>query len=140
MSDLLPCPFCGNSATIYHDTSSDHERQWTWGVNCDDWGDCGASITGAASRDAVIAVWNRRKMAPVAHSHRNGETARPTQSGRFWFDGTCATPTGDIGLRLILDVTVPDGMLLAWEERTAEYLRLDRFDGWWWGPVVAPWE
>ena len=126
---LSPCKHCGSPA---HLTKAITDPHLCWSVACQS---CGITTAQYSQQDDAVAAWQR-----VAYQHRNGETARPTQSGRFWFDGICATLTGDIGLRLILDVTVPDGMLLAWEERTAEYLRLDRFDGVWWGPVVAPWE
>lgn len=135
MSDLLPCPFCGNSATIYHDTSSDHERQWTWGVNCDDWGDCGASITGAASRDAVIAVWNRRHRTSV-YAHRNGETEAPTVPGKYWFLGQRIH--GDVVIEERCAVDLIDGEInpFAYYTTSADPVWV----GQWWGPVVPPWE
>ena len=126
---LSPCKHCGGVACIVKSITDPH---LCWSVACQS---CGITTAQYSQQEDAVAAWQR-----VAYGHSNGETARPTQSGCFWFDGTCATPTGDIGLRLILDVTVSDGMLLAWEERTAEYLRLDRFDGVWWGPVVSPWE
>lgn len=55
--ELLPSPFCGKPARLSQDRSSDYERQWTWAVECVDWDDCGASLTGVASKEAAIAKW-----------------------------------------------------------------------------------
>jgi len=59
-ANLLSCPFCGGAAKPYHDTSGDYERQWTWGVFCENDDECIGGGGGYASRDAAVAAWNKR--------------------------------------------------------------------------------
>lgn len=59
-TDLLPCPFCGGAAKLFHDTSSDYERQWTWGVICENDDECIGGGGYFAAKDGAIAAWNRR--------------------------------------------------------------------------------
>lgn len=57
MAELsMPCPFCGGVGKLYHDTSADYERQWTWLIECSV---CECSLT-RSTKDAVIAAWNKR--------------------------------------------------------------------------------
>lgn len=55
-TELLPCPFCGGAAKLFHDTSSDDERNWVFVVECADWTCTDARKTKAEA----IAAWNRR--------------------------------------------------------------------------------
>lgn len=133
---LLPCPFCGHVARLLHDTHSDYERQWSWGVDCQNYGECEASLTGFASKEVAIAKWNSR----VAYTHHNGETEAPTMLGKYWFLGVCQLRTGEINLQIALDLIGSDGRMLAWEERSQDLLTMGHFNGQWWGPIVTPWE
>jgi hypothetical protein len=58
MSDLLPCPFCGNSAEIHHDDSSDYPSHWSFMVICQT-ADCVEGSRFKTEGDAA-AAWNRR--------------------------------------------------------------------------------
>lgn len=135
-NELLPCPFCGHAARLFHDRSSDYERQWSWGVECQNEGECEAGLTGFASKEAAIAKWNSRRR----YIHRNGETTPPTMPGKYWFRGVTSLWTGRINLQLALDCIERDGRILAWEERSQEHLLVVHFDGQWWGPIAPPWE
>lgn len=57
MSELMPCPFCGESkAKVYHNTSSDHMYDWDFHAECE----CG--VVGPSDKQEAQAVteWNRR--------------------------------------------------------------------------------
>lgn len=69
---LKPCPFCGYEAKVSHDTSSDYERQWTWGVYCQrQWPnfeqECSGSVCGFKTEVEAVTWWNKR--APVKCVH-----------------------------------------------------------------------
>lgn len=54
---LLPCPFCGGAARLWHDDSSDYERHWTYQVECVK---CEASTQSSKARGYAIEFWNAR--------------------------------------------------------------------------------
>lgn len=60
MTELLPCPFCGSSAMLHHDDSSDYERQWTYSVECGS-GECSGSAGHYATKEQAIQQWNQRQ-------------------------------------------------------------------------------
>lgn len=68
------------------------------------------------------------------YAHRNGETAPPTEPGKYWF--VCDK------WRDTVDVIPSASMLMAFDPHTNRYydVRDSRMSGQWWGPVVAPWE
>lgn len=70
---LLPCPFCGGEASIYHGDSTDGYIKGTSYVMafC---GWCGASIRGK-NEDEAITKWNNR--------HSPWHTGTPTYRGRY---------------------------------------------------------
>lgn len=63
--ELLPCPFCGSEAKIIHDTSSDYERQWTWGIECTS-AVCEARVNNYTSEDSAVTWWNRRQCLSIS--------------------------------------------------------------------------
>jgi Lar family restriction alleviation protein len=73
---LLPCPFCGGSATA----DSQFGREW-W-VECDD---CQASTGGAeANRADAIAAWNRRVASACASAEPVAEPCGYVVNGYFY--------------------------------------------------------
>lgn len=66
--ELLPCPFCGGEVEIYHDTSSDYERQWTYTVRCPNQ-DCGCDFGHYDTIPQVAQKWNKRKTLPTHDLH-----------------------------------------------------------------------
>ncbi|MBK7782367.1 MAG: Lar family restriction alleviation protein [Ardenticatenia bacterium] len=58
MSDLLPCPFCGESVGVFQFGAGPTDH---WMAHCrmED-GGCGALSAAAGSIDGAIAAWNRR--------------------------------------------------------------------------------
>lgn len=60
MSELLPCPFCGNEAALYdYDTESGE-----WPIVCGNLG-CGANTISSHSREHAAEKWNRRAPVPA---------------------------------------------------------------------------
>ena len=57
---LKPCPFCGSSAKLYHDTSSDYTENWSWSVDCQDEYNCGCAIDYQDTAEIVTNKWNKR--------------------------------------------------------------------------------
>ena len=63
MSELLPCPFCGNDGSgpiedALHITFSEHDwRSPSWSVQCDK---CTATIGYFESEDEAVEAWNTR--------------------------------------------------------------------------------
>ena len=55
--ELLPCPCCGAKAILHHDTSSDYEHHWDWGVYCPS---CGLGLECRYMKADAITDWNRR--------------------------------------------------------------------------------
>lgn len=60
MTELLPCPFCGGEAKLFHNTQAEDARNWWWIAYCVNEDNCGAGIGGGASEAAAITQWNRR--------------------------------------------------------------------------------
>ena len=54
---LLPCPFCGSDAKC---ESAKHGELTLWDAVCTDHYDCGARVSGLASEESAIMVWNKR--------------------------------------------------------------------------------
>lgn len=54
---LLPCPFCGGEARLFHDDSSDYEQHWTYFVSCMK---CEAETQRSKAREHAIEFWNAR--------------------------------------------------------------------------------
>jgi len=111
-ADLLPCPFCGGSATVDHD-----DNGWNW-VECSN---CGASTNAKVSamddcRPLLVEAWNRR--AALA--------AQP--SGPAWHDAPNAP--GDW-------VSKQNNLVRTFDELDVaglEHLSIER--GWrWFGPI-----
>lgn len=63
MTELLPCPFCGDTDQL---PVYDDERK-IWVIDC---GECPASVIGSIEGTAV-AAWNRRVNLPNKHSETN---------------------------------------------------------------------
>jgi Lar family restriction alleviation protein len=61
MDDLLPCPFCGETATF---TAQCRDRRWGASVNCENCGASGGGYYNAANPamadEPALAAWNRR--------------------------------------------------------------------------------
>lgn len=57
---LLPCPFCGAPAELFHDTSSDYERNWYWVGQCSDHVNCWIEGATASTAENAAQHWNRR--------------------------------------------------------------------------------
>ena len=57
---LKPCPFCGSSAKLFHDTSSDYTENWSWSVDCENEDDCGCVIDYQDTAEIVTIKWNKR--------------------------------------------------------------------------------
>lgn len=68
MSALLPCPWCGSSGKLIHDTSGDYRSRWSYSVVCNDpksWESssndcCGISGPDRKTESEAIATWNKR--------------------------------------------------------------------------------
>lgn len=62
MSDmtLLPCPFCGSQAKLYHDTRSDSEQLHYWIVQCTNVFDCLTKGIATSTAENAAQHWNRR--------------------------------------------------------------------------------
>ena len=57
--DLLPCPFCGGTASTWMGIDKDHHI-CLWGVVCDN-GDCSLRQEyGYKTKEEAIEAWNRR--------------------------------------------------------------------------------
>ncbi len=66
MTDLKPCPFCGNeNVRVYVGLMEFHDGE----VACDD---CGGSCGNYPTRDDAIAAWNRRANEPAV-ARKGGE-------------------------------------------------------------------
>jgi len=57
MKELLPCPFCGGAADIYHDKGQPGYPPY-WVVYCER---CEARGPEKDKREAAVAGWNLRK-------------------------------------------------------------------------------
>lgn len=76
------------------------------------------------------------------YAHRNGETALPTEPGRYWFRGTCGISEE---VANVIEVTITGGKnggLMAWSPNWSGgwHEDIEEFSGQWWGPLVPPWE
>jgi Lar family restriction alleviation protein len=61
---LLPCPFCGDSASLTDDDDG-HHSPIRWRVECDSDQDCGAQGPVRDTRDLALAEWNSRPHAAI---------------------------------------------------------------------------
>jgi Lar family restriction alleviation protein len=95
MSDLLPCPFCGNSAEIHHDDSSDYPSHWSFMVICQT-ADCVEGSRFKTEEDAA-AAWNRRAaLSQDTHSlPSTPRAAKPAGSGTPPSSPAGTNSTGD---------------------------------------------
>lgn len=57
---LLPCPFCGAPAELFHNTSSDCERNQWWSAQCSDRQSCWIEGATAGTPEEATQHWNRR--------------------------------------------------------------------------------
>ena len=58
VTELLPCPFCGLSdIDLFHDTSGDYEKHWSWGVECCN---CRMGYQDNYTEQDAINKWNKR--------------------------------------------------------------------------------
>ncbi len=128
---LSPCKHCGSPAHLNKSITDPH---LCWSVACSNL-DCGIGTRAFSQQQHAVDAWQR-----TAYSHRNGETEAPTLPGKYWFEGVCKLATGRINLQIILNCIGRDDRIMAWEERSAEYLHGHCFAGTWWGPILAPWE
>ncbi len=69
MTDLLPCPFCGNEDTIFE---TDEIRKTLVAVRCSN---CGCSLGYCGSEDEAAKVWNTRQPMPKG-GRMNDDRAR----------------------------------------------------------------
>lgn len=58
--NMLPCPFCGAPGELFHDMSSDYERNWYWHGQCSDYDGCWIEGASADTKKEAIRLWNRR--------------------------------------------------------------------------------
>ncbi len=62
-AELLPCPFCGSSVAKLVMAGG------YWKIRCD----CGANLSGYATRQYAANIWNRRPDAPRFGAERECE-------------------------------------------------------------------
>lgn len=131
MSNLKPCPFCGEP-TLFHvitQFTDNWEEQPYTKITCDR---CTASIQ-SDSRESAIAAWDRRA------SPKRLKPSEVTEEGWYWF-----IERREKYARELVIVHIgkgPDGKLYLENSRSGELLQLpndcnitDRFIG----PLVAP--
>lgn len=91
-TELLPCPFCGGEVEIYHDTSSDYERHWSYTIRCPNQ-DCGCDFGHYETIQKVVRQWNTRRTTPqtllefynrVCDRAEANMTLTGTVSGAHW--------------------------------------------------------
>lgn len=128
---LSPCKHCG---AIAHYAKSVTDPHLCWSIQCSD---CGISTPSYSQQEMAASAWNRTAVAPK-YDHRNGEIGPPTKEGRYWFKGNLDARYVDTQYFLTV-VDSADG-LLAWHKYYSSYKDISTFDGYWWGPIVAPWE
>ena len=65
--DLKPCPFCGDSATLYKIANINLSGEEDWHVTCDGniFEECrgidASELPGYTKKEYAIEAWNRRK-------------------------------------------------------------------------------
>lgn len=76
---LLPCPFCGSSATLRQDKSDPRERKWRWEITCN--GEyCDAAMLDCSTAQQATERWNRRQDDIV----RKAWKCSPDAGGYWW--------------------------------------------------------
>lgn len=130
----IACPLCGTAARMTTDTTFGVAHQ-AHGVECSNFGECEAELTGFASADAAVAKWTSRR---VVYAHRNGETEAPAVPGLYWFRGQCH---GTAIAQIIPAIKDTTGEILIWRPFLDDgwYESKQHFDGQWWGPIAPPW-
>jgi hypothetical protein len=73
----------------------------------------------------------------MTYTHRNGETAPPTEPGRYWFNGVFNSK-GTYNIVGIVESNQIPGT--TYNDVTGEVLKNSDYTGQWWGPMVPPWE
>ena len=61
MSELLPCPFCGEPNPCVWLGGTDH-GDGTWRLYCEF---CGVGFDGGKSREEIVGAWNSRRSPPA---------------------------------------------------------------------------
>lgn len=61
--ELLPCPFCGSPAKLYHRDEPSGWSNTDW-VNCEN-EECGGGTCLHETKEIAISAWNRRAIPPV---------------------------------------------------------------------------
>ena len=78
------------------------------------------------------------------YSHRNGETEPPTIVGWYWFRGNVLSSyRGEVpysGSVTILDSVYEDRGLCVISTNESPTSNIEKWQGQWYGPIVAPWE
>lgn len=57
LPDLLPCPFCGHHAEVFHDTNHDYVSHFSYEVGC---AVCCASVGPYKTEQKAVEHWNMR--------------------------------------------------------------------------------
>lgn len=65
--ELLSCPFCGGSAFMYHEDSSDYEQHWSYVVCCNVQ-ECDAEGQERKTMEEAAAWWNRRALVKTSEA------------------------------------------------------------------------
>jgi hypothetical protein len=77
----------------------------------------------------------------MTYTHRNGESAPPTQTGRYWFNGVITSERGVYHIANIsYFATTNMAYGMTYNDVTGEMLENKNYVGRWWGPVTPPWE
>lgn len=80
----------------------------------------------------------------MTYAHRNGESGPPTVAGWYWFSGMVLQDGyvvyGDVWEQILYCINPAYNIDPPVIAVAGEHLKLDGFQGRWWGPIVPPWE